>query len=163
MHQLEEDLIRDTSFLDAVLKPPSVGVELPKFSFQFEANVRPALEAMGVHSVFKELEFVKIPGSKLTGISQQERITVDVDGIRADAGTIDGGIYGCILGGGPDSPLHMKVNRPFLFLIRDDVTNSLLFIGAVMDPARHSFIPPHFPAPWPCPCHRRPTTLPHRV
>ncbi len=137
IHQLEEELIRDTSSLDAALKPQSVDVELPKFSFQFEANVRPALEAMGVHSVFKELEFVKIPGSKLTGISQKVRITVDVDGIRADAGTIDGGIYGCILGGGPDSPLHMKVNRPFLFLIRDDVTNSLLFIGAVMDPARH--------------------------
>jgi len=35
------------------------------------------------------------------------------------------------------NPFHMVVNRPFLFFVRDNVTNSLLFAGAVMDPSKH--------------------------
>jgi len=30
----------------------------------------------------------------------------------------------------------MKIDRPFLFLIRDKNTNALLFLGAVMDPTQ---------------------------
>jgi len=53
-----------------------------------------------------------------------------------DAITIMQGVVGGIAGPGqkPPEPFKMIVDRPFLFFIRDNVTNTLLFSGAVMDP-----------------------------
>jgi serine protease inhibitor len=31
-------------------------------------------------------------------------------------------------------PFHMVLNRPFLFIVRDNVTNALLFVGVMMNP-----------------------------
>ena len=69
-------------------------------------------------------------------MKQKVDIEVNEDGIRANAGTVANGVYGGIMGR-QLLPFHMKVNRPFLFLIRDDLTGTLIFIGAVMDPAQH--------------------------
>jgi serpin B len=33
-------------------------------------------------------------------------------------------------------PIIMKIDRPFIFLIRDIKTNTILFVGRVMNPAR---------------------------
>jgi serine protease inhibitor len=33
-------------------------------------------------------------------------------------------------------PFHRNLDRPFLFLIRDNLTKALLFEGAVMDPTQ---------------------------
>jgi Serpin (serine protease inhibitor) len=68
----------------------------------------------------------------LRGVAQKTEITVDENGIRADAGTIIHGVYGGILAA--QSPFHMALHRPFLFLIRDNVTHALLFAGVVMNP-----------------------------
>jgi serine protease inhibitor len=43
-----------------------------------------------------------------------------------------GAVYGGVVGG--QEPFHVKLDRPFVFLVRDQTTNVLLFIGAVMDP-----------------------------
>ena len=71
-------------------------------------------------------------GAVLTGVAQKTEITVDENGIRADAGTIVGGVVGGIML--TKAPFHLRLDRPFLFFIRDRATNALLFEGAVMDP-----------------------------
>ena len=58
---------------------------------------------------------------------------MDKLGIRADAETVGGAIYGGIMGA--TEPSSMKLNRPFIFLIRDMTTDALLFLGAVVDPS----------------------------
>ena len=76
---------------------------------------------------------ITIPGSSLTQVKQRIDIQVDDSGIRADAETVVGGIYGGLIAG---EPFRMKLDRPFLFLVRDLNSNALLFLGAVMDPAQ---------------------------
>lgn len=71
--------------------------------------------------------------SKLQGVAQKVEIIVDENGIHADAGTIIAGVYGGIMAG-PPTPFHMRLNRPFLFIVRDNVTDALLFTGVVMNP-----------------------------
>jgi serpin B len=80
-------------------------------------------------------DIVKIQ-SCLTEVNQKIDLTVDRSGIRADANTVAGGVY---LGTMSDpEPFHMRLNRPFVFLIRDQTTDALLFIGAVVDPGDYS-------------------------
>ena len=74
----------------------------------------------------------KRSGGELSGVVQKTEITVDENGIRADAGTIVHGVYGGVMG--VQSPFHMTLDRPFLFIIRDNVTRALLFAGVVTNP-----------------------------
>ena len=36
--------------------------------------------------------------------------------------------------GGVTDTFHMRLDRPFVFFVRDSTTNALLFAGAVVDP-----------------------------
>ncbi|MCJ7827082.1 MAG: serpin family protein, partial [Demequinaceae bacterium] len=59
------------------------------------------------------------------------KIIVDEDGTEAAAATaiiMD-------LSSMPGESQEVKVDRPFLYLIRDDVTGAVLFIGRVLDPS----------------------------
>lgn len=133
--QLESHLMNDPAALDNALKPEVGDVELPRLRFQSETDLGPSLQRMGVRQVFKNLDLVNIPNSHLKQVAQKVDLEINEQGIRANAGTVVNGIYGGV--GGGIVPFHMKVNRPFLFLIRDHLTNSLVFLGAVMDPAAH--------------------------
>jgi serpin B len=138
---LEDKIIRNPGYLSAASDRELGYIEIPRFNFECKADVRDALEKMGVRAIFKTdaslAELVSGPeGAHLNGVSQKATVEFDEAGIRADAETVTTGVYGGIMGGQPKQ-FHMIVNRPFLFFIRDNLTNSLLFAGAVMDPAKH--------------------------
>jgi len=76
----------------------------------------------------------------LTAAVQGVDLDVDEWGIKARAITFLGGVAGGVMGGSmppPPPPFHMVVNRPFLFFIRDNVTDALLFAGVEMNPTTH--------------------------
>jgi serine protease inhibitor len=139
--QLEAKLTRDNRSLQSSLKSEVGDVEIPRFSFHSESDIRGALEKMGVRRIFRDADSLgglvqTGQGARLVSVSQKVEIEVNEQGIRANAKTVTNGVYGGIVGG-QYVPFHMVVNRPFLFFIRDNVTDSLLFAGAVMDPTRH--------------------------
>jgi serpin B len=35
----------------------------------------------------------------------------------------------------PEEPIELRIDRPFIFAIRDTVTGTVLFLGRVMDPS----------------------------
>src|SRR5262249_29882816 len=121
--------------LDAMRDREVGDVELPKLKMKIETDLTPALQQMGVRQVFNELDIIRIAQSRFQHVVQKVELEIDENGIRANAGTIANGVYGGIMGGVP-TPFHMKVNRPFIFLIRDNLTNSLVYLGAVMDPGK---------------------------
>lgn len=131
---LERELAASPVAIDAALKPHAGTVAMPPFHIQVETDLRQQIEEIGVRQVFKDLgSIVKIPASRLTEIRQKVDIQVDGIGIRADAETVGGAIYGGVAF--VADPFRMEINRPFLFLIRDQTTDALLFLGAVVDPS----------------------------
>jgi serine protease inhibitor len=135
--ELEAALAKDPNMIEPFLARREGDVQLPPFHFSYNIDLRSSLEKMGIHRVFSDPNTLlsmapKRAGGILQGVAQKTEITVDENGIRADAGTIVHGVYGGVLA--VQGPFHMVLNRPFLFMVRDNVTHALLFVGVVMNP-----------------------------
>ncbi|MGA8539805.1 MAG: serpin family protein, partial [Terriglobales bacterium] len=83
--QLETELANHPGEVDPLLKREPGTIDLPKFAFQLEADLRPALEELGVHRIFTDLDIVNIPKSHLKEMKQRVDIEVDEEGMRANA------------------------------------------------------------------------------
>jgi serpin B len=137
LQRLESELAEQSETLDAALKPRPGRVTMPSFHVRVESHLRLPIEALGIRQVFVDVgDIIKIPKSHLREVNQKIDLIVDRSGIRADANTVAGAVYGGIMS--VPEPFHMQLNRPFVFLIRDQTTDALLFIGAVMDPSDYS-------------------------
>jgi serpin B len=137
IERLEAEYSNNPNLIEPLLVQREGDVRLPPFHFSFETNFRSSLEKMGLHRIFDDANTLlamapKSFGGKLNGVVQKTEITVDENGIRADAGTIVHGVYGGVMG--VQSPFHMTLDRPFLFIIRDNVTRAVLFAGVVTNP-----------------------------
>jgi len=137
IEELEATIAQRPDWVESLLKKGLGDVLLPPFHFSFDANLRNAIEALGVHRIFHDprlLYLVAKKGGVLSGIAQKTEITVDKYGIRTDSG--NDMLGGSGVGGMPVGavPFHMTLDRPFLFLIRDNTTGALLFDGVVMNP-----------------------------
>lgn len=58
-------------------------------------------------------------------------ISVGEEGTEAAAATA---VFGSATGG-PARVIELRIDRPFVFLIRDDQTGAILFFGRVLDPS----------------------------
>ena len=105
------------------------------FSLKGSADVAKILKDMDVKGIFQKGEFSKIyDGETLKVGNILHKATVDVDdqGVVAAAAT---GVELVPL----SSPIitgTLKVDRPFMFVIRDAVNGFPIFMGKVMDPTR---------------------------
>ncbi len=116
------------SIIDA-LKPAEINVTLPKFEFTSDSDkFGEALRTMGMPIAFGSgADFSGIngtPGLFINTVVQKTFISVDEKGTEAAAST------GVII----DYASSMHINRPFIFLIRDKQTETILFIGRVLNP-----------------------------
>jgi hypothetical protein len=128
------------------MKPSLGSVTMPIFTIRATMHLEGALKAMGIKDIFENLEGVArrdmrygpkgsidVPVAQVTDIGQNVDFTADKHGIHADAETVVGMIpLGLI--SAPDS-FHVVLNRPFVFLVRENASGALLFAGALMDPS----------------------------
>lgn len=124
--------------LEAALKGMSkseFGVSLPKFSFKNGLKLIPILQALGMLDVFDPAlaDLSGIDGAKDLYVSlvvQDAMVEVNEQGTVAAAATA------VIVSqtGGAAEPVRIVLDRPFLFLIRDLNTGSVLFMGRVENP-----------------------------
>lgn len=118
------------------LAPAHVVLSMPKFQFRSKAQLKDALGELGMPIAFTAQ-------ADFSGMTKQERLTiadvlheafiaVDEDGTEAAAATA------VVMRGtaAPLNPVELKVDRPFLFLIRDNATGATLFMGRVLDPGQ---------------------------
>jgi serpin B len=120
--------------------PYSLRLLLPKFGLDTHADLVPTLQTMGMRSVMDATT------ADLTGITDADRLfiasvvhqaNIDVDerGTEAAAATSVGADTGGCTGPAPRETRTLRVDHPFLFLIRDVETGAILFMGRVTDPS----------------------------
>ncbi|KAI1286293.1 Leukocyte elastase inhibitor [Halotydeus destructor] len=108
-------------------------IYIPKFSIEAEYDLKPILTKMGVEDLFDSLT------SDLSGVNggsdlyvnmamHKAAVVVDEEGTEAAAVTIEVSQEEPIFT--PDARVY-RVNRPFLFFIRDHVSGINLFAGSI--------------------------------
>lgn len=112
-------------------------VGLPRFKMSYAAQLRDALVNLGMERAFdpKRAEFGGIrnepPPVWIDEILHRAAAEVNEEGTEAVAATMTT-VY---FGRPPSEPeFEMIVDRPFLFLIRDEMSGNILFMGSVVDP-----------------------------
>ncbi len=116
----------------------TVAVTLPRFSLDSRFNLTQTLSGMGMPNAFDigptPADFSGIDGSNdlFIGIVVHEA-TVEVD----ETGTVAAAATGVGISGASavEMPLTFDADHPFLFVLRDLVTGTLLFVGEVADPS----------------------------
>jgi len=116
------------------LQPTDVKVYLPKFDYDASLELKPALSDMGMPDAFdwQRADFSGMTGERdlvLSHVVHKAFVAVDEEGTEAAAAT---GVVAEIV----SMPFVMKVDHPFLFVIRDAETGAVLFVGRVLDPTK---------------------------
>ncbi len=118
------------------LQPTRVSLNLPKFQIETPImDLIPALKANGMLLAFTgAADFSGISGDQslyVSTIAQKAFIDVNEKGTEASAATIAVVQEKSAPGG---EPLQIKIDRPFIFQIRDIATGAILFMGSVLQP-----------------------------
>jgi serpin B len=112
-----------------------VQVSIPKFKMTGEFELGPVLESMGMRDAFGTgSDFSGMTGNKDLSISEvihKAFVEVNEQGTEAVAAT---GIAMTTAMAGPVQIEEFHADHPFLFLIRDQRSGTILFIGRVADP-----------------------------
>jgi serpin B len=109
-------------------------VVLPKFKVEYGVELKEPLKALGMRAAFGKADFSGIAdrGLFISAVRQRAFVEVNEEGTEAAAVTMMD-----IESSGPSTapkPFQMIVDRPFLFLIEDQATRTILFMGVVYDP-----------------------------
>lgn len=111
-------------------------VYLPKFKITSQFSMADVLKSMGMSDAFTPnvAEFSGMNGKKdlfISAVVHKAYVEVDEEGTEAAAAT---GVVVGITSAGPSKTPVFRADHPFLFLIRDNHTGSILFIGRVINP-----------------------------
>lgn len=116
------------------LKPAEVALTMPGFEFDSEFKLNGTLAGMGMPVAFSgAADFSGMTGSRdlfISDVVHKAFVSVDEAGTEAAAATA----VIMRLRALPDPPVEVTIDRPFIFLIRDINTGTILFLGRVINP-----------------------------
>jgi serpin B len=111
-----------------------VDLTLPKFEVRVPTTLNQHLEALGMVQAFSDsadLSPISTEPLTVSTVQHQAFVKVDEAGTEAAAGT---GI-GIDVTSAAANPLQITFDHPFLFLVRDTTTGTILFTTAIEDPS----------------------------
>jgi serine protease inhibitor len=115
-------------------------VHLPRFKMSYAAWLRLALINLGMERAFdpERAEFGGIrnepPPVWIDQILHRAVAEVNEEGTEAAAATMTMFVGAALRPQRPEPYFEMVVDRPFLFLIRDEASGNILFMGSIVDP-----------------------------
>ncbi len=124
--------------LDAILADMSrveVQLTMPKFEYESGFRLKDALRRLGMKEAFSgDADFSGMTGGRdlfISDVYHKAFVAVDEEGTEAAAATAVVMELTAVAG----RPVEVKVDRPFVFLIRDIDSGAILFLGHVVNPA----------------------------
>jgi serpin B len=128
--------VAEIEAMTAGMKLENIQLTLPKFRFTWGTrSVKQALEDLGIMDAFDpfQADFSGMDGRRdlfIGDVLHQAFVAVDEKGTEAAAATA---VTMVATGGTPLPSRELQVDRPFIFLVRDVKTGTVLFIGRVED------------------------------
>jgi len=110
---------------------------MPKFEYKFSLGLKDMLKAMGMNDAFNPVvaDFSGMDGTRdlcIGDVLHKAFVSVDEAGTEAAAATAV-----IMIGTGmPPTPTELTLEHPFIFLIRDIETGTILFVGRVLNPGQ---------------------------
>jgi serpin B len=127
------DVQKVAAWLDR-LERRGVALTMPRFRFDATLRLKDALVEMGMVDAFDQADFSGMDGTQELFIDEmyhQALVAVDEAGTEATAASA----VVMARKGVPRVEDEVKIDRPFIFMIRDIETGTILFLGHVVDPA----------------------------
>lgn len=124
--------------LKKIKHPSKLDIAIPIFKIEYEAELVPPFKQLGMTNAFsaKLADFGKLTGQKnklglvwIAQIKHKAFIEINEEGGEAAAATALIMEKKCVA-----IRQQFIANRPFLFMIKDNVTDSILFLGRVVNP-----------------------------
>lgn len=113
-----------------------VNLSLPRFKIESAFGLADTLKAMGMQDAFEadKADFSGMDGTRdlfITAVEHKAYVSVDEKGTEAAAAT------GVVVGttSAPEQIVDLKIDRPFIFLIMDKESGTVLFMGRLVQPA----------------------------
>jgi len=140
LEQFEQSLTAEkwTTWMQGFRRTPG-DLKFPRFKVQYEANLNEVLISLGMAEAFdpKRANFSALGELKgerayISEVRHKAYAEVNEEGTEAAAVTSVG--IGVTSVQQPREKFTMKVDRPFFFAIRDNLTGVVLFMGSVADP-----------------------------
>jgi len=123
LDDLLEKMVSTPGFLDSHIPTYRDELEkfrIPKFKIEFGFSVTSVLDRLGLRSM---------------SMYHKACVEIDEEGAEAAAATADGDC-GCSLDFvEPPKKIDFVADHPFLFLIREEKTGTVLFVGQIFDPS----------------------------
>lgn len=121
-----------TGWLNAMSKR-EIDLSFPRFKYGYKLQLKDILADMGMGIAFTDnADFSNISdiAVMISGVLHQAFIETNEEGTEAAAATI----VGIMTTSMPPAPLILNLDHPFLYIIRETSTNTILFMGKVADP-----------------------------
>ena len=117
------------------LRSHEVAVSLPKFKITSAFSLKETLAALGMSDAFiyGRADFSGMDGHEdlfISAVAHKAFVEVNEEGTEAVAATA------VMMGAGAAPPPAFRADHPFLFLIRDNRSGSILFLGRVTNPTQ---------------------------
>jgi len=113
----------------------NVWLKLPRFKIECDIPLKKPVKNVGMQQIFDPLfaNFANISDVDLfvSEIKQKTFVEVNEEGTEAAAVTV---ITVGVTSVGPSTPPQFFANRPFLYLIKEKSTGTILFIGRMDEP-----------------------------
>ncbi|GFE68719.1 proteinase inhibitor I4, serpin [Chroococcus sp. FPU101] len=107
---------------------------MPRFKLEYETNLNETLKTLGMNRIFQKADFSKMTNASVEVSEVKHKTFVEVNEKGTEAAAVTSIGIRATSALPSQAPFTMIVNRPFLCVIQDRQTETILFMGTIVNP-----------------------------